>query len=60
MDTAELANDRDEAYDNAIDAFRAIEALQATATWLDLPIGLRRQLCASHATLTAIANAIGG
>lgn len=53
-------NDRDEAHDNALDAFHAIEALQNTATWMQLPIGIRRQLCASHAVLGAIADAIGG
>lgn len=46
-----IAADRDTAHDAAIDAHRAIEALQATATWQHLPLAARRQLCASHAAL---------
>ena len=62
MDTtaalAALMNDREEAYDNACDAFNAIEALQATDTWQALPLSIRRLLCASHAALGAIADGI--
>jgi hypothetical protein len=55
-----VAADRDEAHENALDAFHAIEALQSTATWMELPISVRRVLSASHAALGAIADAIGG
>lgn len=51
-----IANDIDEAHEDAIDAYRAIEALQSTATWQVLPIGVRRQLCATHALLGGIAD----
>jgi hypothetical protein len=51
-------NDREEAHENACDAYHAIEALQRTDTWLDLPLTLRRQLSASHALLGGLADAI--
>lgn len=57
---AMVANDRDEAHDNALDAYYAIEALQSTATWEVLPLAARRQLCATHALLGAIADGIAG
>jgi hypothetical protein len=50
--------DRDEAHENACDALHAIRALQATDTWHELPLSVRRLLCASHATLGAIADSI--
>ena len=43
--------DREEAHENACDAFHAIEALQRTDTWLELPLAVQRQLSAAHATL---------
>lgn len=50
--------DMEEAHDNAIDALNAIEALQRTDTWLQLPLTLRRQLSASHALLGGLADVI--
>ena len=50
--------DREEAYDNACEAFAAIEALQGTALWLDLPIETRRALSAAHAHLDALTDAL--
>ena len=50
--------DREEAYDNACDAYNAIEALQRCDAWQELPLSLRRLLCASHATLGALADAL--
>lgn len=52
--------DREEAHENALDAYHALEALQVTATWQLLPISIRRQLCASHAALGAIADGLAG
>ena len=57
---AAIQNDREEAHENACDAYYAIEALQCTATWLQLPLSVRRQLSASHAALGAIADALAG
>lgn len=50
--------DREEAHENALDAYHAIDALQATDTWQQLPLALRRQLCASHALLGGLADVI--
>lgn len=50
--------DREEAHENACDAYHAIEALQCTETWQELPLSVRRLLCASHATLGAMADHI--
>jgi len=62
--TAEIANliqgDREEAHENALEAYYALEALQATSTWLALPLPVRRQLCASHALLGGLADMIAG
>lgn len=51
-----VAADRDHATDAAIDGINAIEALQSTATWEQLPLAARRQLCASHALLIQVAS----
>ena len=48
--------DREEAHENACEAFHAIEALQRCDTWQELPLSVRRQLSASHAALGAIAD----
>jgi hypothetical protein len=53
-------NDRDEAHENACEAYHAIEALQRCATWMDLPLSVRRLLSASHAALGVIATGIAG
>ena len=53
-------NDREEAHDNACDGFHAIEALQRTDLWQDLPAETRRVLCAAHAHLGALADALAG
>lgn len=55
-----IANDREEAHEDACDALYAIEALQSTATWQVLPLSVRRQLCASHALLGGIADELAG
>lgn len=57
---AVIQNDREEAHENACEAYHAIEALQRTATWMQLPLSVRRQLSASHASLGAIAEALVG
>ena len=51
-------NDREEAHENACDAYHAIEALQRTDLWQDLPVESRRVLSAAHAHLGALADAI--
>ncbi len=51
-------NDMEEAHDNAIDALRAIEALQATDTWHAMPRSVQLTLCASHAALVGITNGL--
>lgn len=62
--TAEVASliqaDREQAHDTALEAYYALEALQATGTWLTLPLPVRRQLCASHALLGGMADVIAG
>lgn len=50
--------DREDAHENACDAFHAIEALQRTDTWLELPLAVRRQLSAAHATLGMLADGL--
>ena len=56
--TAAWRNDLEEAHDNAIDALRAIEALQATDTWHAIPRAIQLTLCASHAALGGIADGL--
>jgi hypothetical protein len=51
--------DREEAHENACDAFHAIEALQCTDLWASLPIETRRALSAAHAHLDALTDALG-
>jgi hypothetical protein len=53
-------NDREEAHENACDAYHAIEALQRTDLWQDLPVESRRILSAAHAHLGALADALAG
>lgn len=53
-------NDRETAHDNACDAYHAIEALQRTDLWQDLPLESRRALSAAHAHLGALADALAG
>jgi len=53
-------NDQEEAHENACDGFHAIEALQRTDLWQDLPAETRRVLCAAHAHLGALADALAG
>lgn len=48
--------DREEAHENACEAYHAIEALQRTDTWQELPLAVRRVLSASHAVLGALAD----
>ena len=48
--------DREEAHENACEAYHAIEALQRCDTWQELPLSVRRLLSASHAALGAIAD----
>ena len=48
------------AHDNTCDGFHAIEALQRTDLWQDLPIETRRVLCAAHAHLGVLADALAG
>jgi hypothetical protein len=55
-----IAADQEEAHQNACEAFHAIEALQRTGTWIQLPLSARRQLSAAHATLGALADALAG
>lgn len=52
--------DREEAHEDACEAFHAIEALQRTGTWMQLPLSVQRQLSAAHATLGALADALAG
>jgi hypothetical protein len=46
------------AHDGSCDAFNAIEALQSTHLWEELPIATRRVLCSAHAHLGALADAL--
>ena len=55
-----IENDREEAHDNACEAYHAIEALQRTDTWMELPLSVQRQLSAAHATLGMLADALVG
>ena len=55
-----IENDREEAHENTCEAYHAIEALQATATWRALPLSVQRQLCAAHAALGGIADGLMG
>jgi hypothetical protein len=60
LQAIDRANDRDEAHENACEAYHAIEALQRCDTWMDLPLSVRRLLSASHAALGAIATGLAG
>lgn len=50
--------DREQAHEHTCDAYHAIEALQGTHLWEELPIETRRVLCATHAHLGALADAL--
>lgn len=52
--------DRDAAHEAACEAFHAIESLQRTDIWLDLPLSVRHAISRSHAALGAIADGIAG
>lgn len=52
--------DRDAAHEAACEAFHAIESLQRTDVWLDLPLSVRHAISCSHAALGAIADGIAG
>ena len=52
------ATDLEEAHDHSTDACNAIEALQVTDLWGTLPIETRRTLCAAHAHLAALSDAL--
>ena len=53
-----IQNDREEAHENACEAYHALEALQRTATWMELPLSVRKALCTAHASLGMLADAI--
>ena len=50
--------DREAAHDHGCEAYNAIEALQSTHLWLELPVATRRALSAAHAHLGALTDAI--
>jgi hypothetical protein len=50
-----IAADRAEALDEADNANRAILGLQATDTWIHLPIETRRALCSARLLLEQVA-----
>jgi len=50
--------DREEAHESASEALHAIEALQCTDTWMELPLAVQRQLSAAHATLGALSHGL--
>ena len=50
--------DLEEAHDHSVDACDALEALQTTDLWCQLPIETRRALCAAHAHLAALADTL--
>jgi hypothetical protein len=52
------ATDLEEAHDHSVDAIDALEALQVTDLWGQLPIETRRALCAAHAHLAALADTL--
>ena len=60
MTIQELESDREEAHENACEAYHAIEALQSCQTWMELPFGVRQVLCAAHASLGMIADGLAG
>jgi hypothetical protein len=46
--------DLEEAHDHCCDVFNAIEALQGTELWRELPLATRRALSAAHAHVGAL------
>lgn len=50
--------DRDDAHTAAVEAAQAIQDLQRTITWLELPLDIQRQISCTHATLQAMATAM--
>lgn len=50
--------DLEEAYNQSIDACLAIEELQQTDLWRDLPIESRRAICAARAHMGALIDAL--
>lgn len=52
------STDLEEAHDHSVDACNAIESLQVTDLWGQLPIETRRAICAAHAHLAALADTL--
>lgn len=50
----DCTEDRNAAHESAHDALSAIEALQATDTWLMLPIEAQRQISRTHGVLAGL------
>jgi len=62
MDMHALADarwtDRDEAHEATATAMDAIEALQATDTWFDLPHEARQAISRAHGVMAALHNGL--
>ena len=53
-----LTDDRETAHEATIDGLAALEALQSTEVWLQLPLDVQRHLSRAHGVLSALATAM--
>jgi hypothetical protein len=53
-----VTSDLEEAHDHSVDAIDALESLQCTDLWPQLPLETRRALSAAHAHLAALADTL--
>jgi hypothetical protein len=53
-----ITDDREAADEAACAAITALEALQSTDTWTELPLAVQRDLSRAHGVLLAMANAM--
>lgn len=53
-----ITDDRETAHEATIDGLAALEALQSTDVWLQLPLDVQRQLSRAHGVLNALSAAM--
>ncbi len=53
-----ITDDRETAHEATIDGLAALEALQSTDVWLQLPLDVQRHLSRAHGVLNALSAAM--
>ena len=53
-----ITDDRETAHEATLDGLTALEALQSTDVWLQLPLDVQRHLSRAHGVLSALSTAM--